>query len=84
MCNNFILAGWTVFNCKINIFEIINLQLSNLDKSVDQPANSYLMHDYRGRVGSGRVGKFIEYINDGTNILNNKILWLVSNHETGL
>ena len=30
-----------------------------------------------GRVGSGRVsslGKFIEYINDGTNILNNKIL----------
>ena len=47
------------------------------------------MHDYRGRVGSGRVGsgrvgKFIEYINDGTNILNNKILWLVSNHETGL
>ena len=45
-----------------------------------------------GRVGSGRVGsgwvsslgKFIEYINDGTNILNNKILWLVSNHETGL
>ena len=40
MYNNFILAGWTVFNCKINIFEIINLQLSNLDKSVDQPANS--------------------------------------------
>ena len=23
--NNFILAGWTVFNCKINIFEIIYL-----------------------------------------------------------
>ena len=39
MYNNFIFAGWTVFNRKINIFEIINLQLSNLDKSVDQPAN---------------------------------------------
>ena len=38
--NNFIFAGWTVFNRKINIFEIINLQLSYLDKSVDQPANS--------------------------------------------
>ena len=25
MYNNFILAGWTVFNCKINIFEIIYL-----------------------------------------------------------
>ena len=30
------------------------------------------------------LGKFIEYINDGTNILNNKIPWLVRNHETGL
>ena len=40
MYNNFIFAGWTVFNRKINIFEIINLQLSYLDKSVDQPANS--------------------------------------------
>ena len=30
------------------------------------------------------LGKFIEYINDGTNILNNKIPWLVHNHETGL
>ena len=38
--NNFIFAGWTVFNRKINIFEIINLQLSYLDKSVDQPENS--------------------------------------------
>ena len=38
--NNFILAGWTVFNCKINIFEIIYLQLRNLNKSVDVPANS--------------------------------------------
>ena len=37
--NNFILAGWTVFNCKINIFEIIYLQLRNLNKSVDVPAN---------------------------------------------
>ena len=25
--NNFILAGWTLFICKINIFEIIKLQL---------------------------------------------------------
>ena len=40
MYNNFIFAGWTVFNRKINIFEIINLQLSYLDKNVDQPANS--------------------------------------------
>ena len=40
MYNNFIFAGWAVFNRKINIFEIINLQLSYLDKSVDQPANS--------------------------------------------
>ena len=40
MYNNFIFAGWTVFNRKINIFEIINLQLSYLDKSVDQPENS--------------------------------------------
>ena len=39
MYNNFILAGWTVFNCKINIFEIIYLQLRNLNKSVDVPAN---------------------------------------------
>ena len=39
MYNNFIFAGWTVFNRKINIFEIINLQLSYPDKSVDQPAN---------------------------------------------
>ena len=39
MYNNFIFAGWTVFNRKINIFEITDLQLSNLDKSVDQPAN---------------------------------------------
>ena len=38
--NNFILVGWTVFNCKINIFEIIYLQLRNLNKSVDVPANS--------------------------------------------
>ena len=38
--NNFILAGWTVFNCKINIFEIIYLRLRNLNKSVDVPANS--------------------------------------------
>ena len=38
--NNFILAGWTVFNCKINTFEIIYSQLSNLNKSVDVPANS--------------------------------------------
>ena len=30
------------------------------------------------------LGKFIEYINDGTNILNNKIPWFVRNHETGL
>ena len=37
--NNFIFAGWAVFNRKINIFEIINLQLSYLDKSVYQPAN---------------------------------------------
>ena len=28
--------------------------------------------------------KFIEYTNDGTNILNYKIPWWVSNHETGL
>ena len=40
MYSNFIFAGWTVLNRKINIFEIINLQLSYLDKSVDQPANS--------------------------------------------
>ena len=40
MYNNFIFAVWTVFNRKINIFEIINLQLSYLDKSVDQPENS--------------------------------------------
>ena len=40
MYNNFIFAGWAVFNRKINIFEIINLQLTYLDKSVDQPANS--------------------------------------------
>ena len=39
MYNNFIFAGWAVFNRKINIFEIINLQLSYLDKSVYQPAN---------------------------------------------
>ena len=39
MYNNFIVAGWTVFNCKINIFEIIYLQLRNLNKSVDVPAN---------------------------------------------
>ena len=48
--NNFILAGLTVFNCKINIFEIIYSQLSNLNQSVDVPANSqtcYLTHDYR-------------------------------------
>ena len=32
-------AGWAVFNRKINIFEIVNLQLSYLDKSVYQPAN---------------------------------------------
>ena len=38
--NNFILFDWTVFNCKINIFEIIYLQLRNLNKSVDVPANS--------------------------------------------
>ena len=37
--NNFILVGWTVFNCKINIFEITYLQLRNLNKSVDVPAN---------------------------------------------
>ena len=50
MYNNFIFAGWAVFNRKINIFEIINLQLSYLDKSVYQPANfkaCYLMCDYR-------------------------------------
>ena len=40
MHNNFIFADWIVFNRKINIFEIINLQLTYLDKSVDQPANS--------------------------------------------
>ena len=40
MYTNFIFAGWTVFNRKINIFEIINLQLGYPDKSVDQPANS--------------------------------------------
>ena len=40
MYSNFIFAGWTVLNRKINIFEIINLQLSYLDKSVDQPENS--------------------------------------------
>ena len=40
MYNNFIFDGWAVFNRKINIFEIINLQLTYLDKSVDQPANS--------------------------------------------
>ena len=28
--------------------------------------------------------KFIKWRNDGTNILNNKIPWWVSNHETGL
>ena len=37
---NFIFAGWTVFNGKINIFEIINLQLSYPNKSADQPTNS--------------------------------------------
>ena len=50
MYNNFIFADWAVFNRKINIFEIINLQLSYLDKSVYQPANfkaCYLMCDYR-------------------------------------
>ena len=40
MHNNFIFAGWTVFNRKINIFEIISLQLSYLEKSVHQPAIS--------------------------------------------
>ena len=40
MYNNFIFAGWTVFNRKINIFEIISLQLSYLEKSVHQPAIS--------------------------------------------
>ena len=40
MYSNFIFAGWTVFNRKINIFEIINLQLSYLYKSVDEPENS--------------------------------------------
>ena len=40
MYNNFIFADWIVFNRKINIFEIINLQFTYLDKSVDQPANS--------------------------------------------
>ena len=38
--NNFIFAVWTVFNRKINIFEIISLQLSYLEKSVHQPAIS--------------------------------------------
>ena len=40
MHNNFFFAGWTVFNRKINIFEIISLQLSYLEKSVHQPAIS--------------------------------------------
>ena len=40
MHNNFIFAGWTVFNRKINIFEIMSLQLSYLEKSVHQPAIS--------------------------------------------
>ena len=40
MYNNFIFADWIVFNRKINIFEIMSLQLTYLDKSVDQPANS--------------------------------------------
>mgnify|MGYP006891493681 FL=1 len=40
MYNNFIFAVWTVFNRKINIFEIMSLQLSYLEKSVHQPAIS--------------------------------------------
>ena len=40
MYNNFIFAVWTVFNRKINIFEIISLQSSYLEKSVHQPAIS--------------------------------------------
>ena len=40
MYNNFIFAVWTVFNRRINIFEIMSLQLSYLEKSVHQPAIS--------------------------------------------
>ena len=56
MYSNFIFAGWTVFNRKINKFEIINLQLSYLDKSVDQPESCLAC--FRPSVGkTGRNGK---------------------------
>ena len=56
MYSNFIFAGWTVFNRKINIFEIINWQLSYLDKSVDQPESC--LASFRPSVGkTGRNGK---------------------------